>query len=216
MEVQASTRGVLESGEEPASLFAWLGQELEFASSRTGIGSRERISCAGTGALCSIGIFLYDLMREFLPKLNWDRVACIGPIQVEDILAWADAHHARHGTWRVRISGGIPGTSHTWNQIDHRLTDGYRGLSSGTSLAKFLQKHRGVRFAGQAGGSIGRADSCLGRRLLRRDSGEMAHGAVRDRSRARRKLGVPSPAPCGRGCRGFHGSSLSQLLAQRR
>ena len=37
---------------------------------------------------------LYDLMREFLPQLDWEPVDPHRPIQVAEILAWADAHHA--------------------------------------------------------------------------------------------------------------------------
>lgn len=62
------------------------------------------------------------------------------------ILAWADAHHARTGEWPRRSSGTIvdaPGE--TWNAVNVGLIVGRRGLPGGTTLARLLLKHRGVR-----------------------------------------------------------------------
>lgn len=70
-------------------------------------------------------------------------------LRISDILAWADAYHDRHGEWPQRDCGEIsecPGT--TWRQVDRALRDGFRGLRGGSSLPRFLEKHRDVRNAG--------------------------------------------------------------------
>jgi hypothetical protein len=88
---------------------------------------------------------LIDLMREYLPQLDWDRVDVHRPITVEDVLAWADSHHARHGTWPTCVSGEIPETGNNWTAIDTCLRLGHRGLPGGASVARVLERHRGVR-----------------------------------------------------------------------
>jgi hypothetical protein len=69
------------------------------------------------------------------------------PHYAEDgILAWADAHHRRTGTWPKHYSGPIgeaPGE--TWLAVNTALSSGARGLPGGTSLARLLQRHRGHR-----------------------------------------------------------------------
>ena len=62
------------------------------------------------------------------------------------ILAWADAHHNRTGTWPKHYSGPIaeaPGE--TWMAVNMALSKGGRGLSGGSSLAVLLKLHRGLR-----------------------------------------------------------------------
>lgn len=67
-------------------------------------------------------------------------------LTVQQILAWADAHHHRTGEWPGQKSGRIPGTLHdTWVAIDQALKARRRGLSKGGSLAQLLAEHRGVR-----------------------------------------------------------------------
>ena len=73
-------------------------------------------------------------------KLRWISLT------IKQILAWADAHHARTGVWPRIKSGTIRGThGETWQKIGIALTHGCRGLRGGTSLARLLAKHRGVR-----------------------------------------------------------------------
>ncbi len=66
------------------------------------------------------------------------------------ILTWADAHHRRTGTWPTKESGPVPdgplGT--TWRQVDNTQCFGLRGLPGGSSLARLLAEHRGVRNQG--------------------------------------------------------------------
>jgi hypothetical protein len=67
-------------------------------------------------------------------------------LTVEQILAWADAHHQRTGQWPKRHSGPIedaPGE--TWTAVESALRAGLRGLPGRSSLARLLAKHRGVR-----------------------------------------------------------------------
>src|SRR5215208_3276237 len=69
-------------------------------------------------------------------------------LTIEEILRWADAWFARHGIWPNINSGPIPETlDDTWGRIDDALRNGHRGLpkKSGLSLARLLERRRGVR-----------------------------------------------------------------------
>jgi len=67
-------------------------------------------------------------------------------LRTPQILAWADAHYQRTGTWPIADSGPIPGThGETWGAVEAALWRGYRGLAGGSSLAQLLAEHRGVR-----------------------------------------------------------------------
>lgn len=71
------------------------------------------------------------------------------PYTFKQILTWADAHYERHGEWPHQDSGAIadaPGE--TWTAVAIALSHGRRGLPGGTSLAKLLAKHRGMRNIG--------------------------------------------------------------------
>jgi hypothetical protein len=68
------------------------------------------------------------------------------PHSVKEILAWADAFYQRHGHWPAAGSGPIqeaPGES--WSGVDRALRNGCRGFPGGSSLARLLEKNRGVR-----------------------------------------------------------------------
>jgi hypothetical protein len=62
------------------------------------------------------------------------------------ILALADAHHERTGSWPTVHSGSIPDSGgDKWLHIDTALRQSGRGLPGGSSLARLLAQHRGVR-----------------------------------------------------------------------
>jgi hypothetical protein len=64
------------------------------------------------------------------------------PLTEEQLLAWADAHHAHTGQWPNARSGSVlavPGE--TWSGINAALRNGYRGLPGGSSLFWFLAQH---------------------------------------------------------------------------
>jgi hypothetical protein len=66
------------------------------------------------------------------------------PLTVEQILAWADAYHARTGEWPGVRSGPIPeAPDENWAAVSCALYDGNRGFSGGDSLAKLLDRRRG-------------------------------------------------------------------------
>ena len=66
------------------------------------------------------------------PRLTYDQ-----------ILAWADAHHAAHGRWPTAKSGPVPtAPGETWGAVDAALAKGRRGLSGGTSLSRVLAARR--------------------------------------------------------------------------
>ena len=67
-------------------------------------------------------------------------------LDIELILAWADAYHARRGRWPNINSGAVDGSpTDTWNGINSALRNGARGMSAGSSLAQLLAERRGVR-----------------------------------------------------------------------
>jgi len=71
------------------------------------------------------------------------------PLTIEVILAWADAHRARTGQWPNVGSGRVyEAPWQTWIAINQDLLMGYRGLAGGSSLARLLVEHRGVRSPG--------------------------------------------------------------------
>jgi hypothetical protein len=208
--------GFWESAENRHRYLRWLGKELGFRHRKDWyrIQFREIIRRHGSVLLRKYSSS-YDLMREFLPQLDWDRIDKHQPIRVKQILAWADAHHARHGAWPTERSGEIPGTDQTWRGLNACMRSGLRGLSSGISLAKFLKKHRGVR--------VGRRPPHLSEEQVL--AWADIHFAAQGNWPTERSGPIPGTkekwmavANAMRvGLRGFRrGSSLAQLLARRR
>ncbi len=71
------------------------------------------------------------------------------PLDIAQILRWADAHHERFGEWPMRNSGPVadaPGD--TWLGINGALWLGNRGLRGGSSLARLLAARRGCGTSG--------------------------------------------------------------------
>src|SRR5438105_11379863 len=68
-------------------------------------------------------------------------------LSIAEILAWADAHHARAGSWPTCTSGPVRDgpLGENWRKIDNALRLGLRGLPGGSSLAQLLAAERGVR-----------------------------------------------------------------------
>jgi hypothetical protein len=80
--------------------------------------------------------------RRALPrKVRWP------DLTVEQILAWADAHHTQTGEWPTAAHGGLVADAprEKWRNIDTCLRQGLRGLPRGLSLARLLAQYRGVR-----------------------------------------------------------------------
>lgn len=68
------------------------------------------------------------------------------PLSTPQILAWADAFFARKGRWPIARDGRIrEARDGTWRSVDRALRRGARGLTPGSSLARLLCQHRGVR-----------------------------------------------------------------------
>src|SRR5687768_3016863 len=67
-------------------------------------------------------------------------------LTIAQILAWADEHHERTGTWPTRESGRVRQSAlDRWKTIDGALRTGARGLTGGSSLPRLLAAKRGVR-----------------------------------------------------------------------
>src|SRR5262249_609658 len=70
----------------------------------------------------------------------------LSPLSEAQILNWADVYHRQTGTWPTAKSGKIADSSgETWAGVSAALLVGKRGLSGGSSLARLLARHRGVR-----------------------------------------------------------------------
>jgi hypothetical protein len=67
-------------------------------------------------------------------------------LSISQILAWADNWYSFGKSWPTVASGKIPGAlCEKWYNVDHCLRVGLRGLPKGSSLARLLAEHRGVR-----------------------------------------------------------------------
>jgi hypothetical protein len=94
---------------------------------------------------------------------------------IEQILAWADAHHATTGRWPTKSSGDIPSAyRENWDSIDHFLIKGGRGLPGGQSLSELFFEHRILRE------SDGREPLSVEQILAWADTFHVAHGAWPD------------------------------------
>jgi hypothetical protein len=70
-------------------------------------------------------------------------------LTVGQILEWADDHHARTGRWPKSADRAVlADRNEKWCNIAAALGAGNRGLPGGSSLAKLLAEHRGVRNLG--------------------------------------------------------------------
>jgi hypothetical protein len=91
------------------------------------------------------------LGRSSLAKLlaehrGWRNVKDLPSLTTEQILAWADAHYQRTGTWpRSELVPVAEAPRETWRNLDAALNSGCRGLPGGLSLARLLANERGAR-----------------------------------------------------------------------
>jgi hypothetical protein len=86
-----------------------------------------------------------SLARLLLDHRGVRLKGCVPRLQVEQILAWADSHHAIHGAWPTYLSGQVGAApDETWHNIDRALKLGLRGLSGGSTLSRCLAEHRGT------------------------------------------------------------------------
>jgi pyrroloquinoline quinone (PQQ) biosynthesis protein C len=90
------------------------------------------------------------------------------PLTVEQILAWADEHHAQLGRWPGENSGRVTAAPREdWNAINRALRQGLRGLPGADSLARLLARHgRGQQRQGKSGEGWPAARRCPGKGLL--------------------------------------------------
>jgi hypothetical protein len=87
-----------------------------------------------------------SLALLLLRKRGVERWTASPRLRIKQILAWADAHHARTGRWPALASGPIRGApGETWSKVHGALRFGRRGLPGKSSLARLLNRERGVR-----------------------------------------------------------------------
>jgi hypothetical protein len=95
-----------------------------------------RCGARGLPGKSSLAILIHQKFRN---RLKYRREK----LSIPQILAWADAHYERHGSWPTRFSGRIPeARSDTWKSVCQALLAGWRGLPGGTTLARLLQVER--------------------------------------------------------------------------
>lgn len=86
-----------------------------------------------------------SLGRLLARRRGADNHTNIPPLTVEQILAWADAHHARTGQWPNYQSGTVADAPReTWARISSALHAGTRGLAGGTTLYRLLKRYRQI------------------------------------------------------------------------
>ena len=113
------------------------------------------------------------------------------PLTVEQILAWADTHHARTGQWPTVQSGPVPeAPGEVGGNLDSTLHDGHRGLPGHDSLARLLARHRGRR-PGRPPWTP--AEDELVRTLLPAEAAERTGHTLRAVYQRRYQLGVRRP-----------------------
>jgi hypothetical protein len=89
------------------------------------------------------GITLARLLLKYRKRRHRNHLSHFTP---EGILAWADEHHSRTGTWPGAHSGRIRvAPADTWLAVDKALRAGRRGLPGGSSLGRLLKERRGAR-----------------------------------------------------------------------
>jgi hypothetical protein len=87
-----------------------------------------------------------SLAKLFAEHRGVRNVQDLPDFTIKQILAWADAHHERHGAWPTRDSGPVEDAlGETWTAVNVALSHGLRGLPGGSSLVRLLAKRRGVR-----------------------------------------------------------------------
>jgi hypothetical protein len=138
-------------------------------------------------------------------------------LSVEQILAWADAHHAATGCWPHRDSGqATAGSDETWARIDNALRRGHRGLGAKTSLPRLLNERRGVPVWGDP------SPLTIEQILARADAFHAAHGRWPTKWDERDAAGPDEPwkridHALREGLRGLPGgTTLAWLLLERR
>jgi hypothetical protein len=90
------------------------------------------------------GLSLSRLLWKYRGKSPKSRRSAL---TIDQILAWADAHHERSGRWPTLQSGPIYGTrDESWRAIASALRIGSRGLPGGWSLGRLLKKYRNAKF----------------------------------------------------------------------
>jgi hypothetical protein len=133
------------------------------------------------------------------------------------ILQWTRDFHKRTRRWPTVASGAISGApGETWRKVDNALRLGLRGLPGGSSLARLLEEEYGVPHLQS------RAELTVAKILIWADAFHRQHrrwptseaGVIADAPQEKWR-GIDSALREGyRGLPG--GSSLAQLLAQRR
>jgi hypothetical protein len=140
-------------------------------------------------------------------------------IGVEQILAWADAHHEATGSWPKWNSGRVRGAHYpvTWRVVDTALYAGNSVLPGRSRLSRLLAETRQVR------GRVQKAELSVSQILAWADAHHTATGQWPGcRSGAIRSTACPGTwqavdTALRRGLRGLAGgSSLSRLLAEHR
>ena len=81
------------------------------------------------------------------PKKARTRTSRLPALTKEEILAWADAHHAATGKWPSADSGRVDAAPFelTWSVVNKALYYGRRGFPGGSSLHLLLAEHRVLR-----------------------------------------------------------------------
>jgi hypothetical protein len=96
-----------------------------------------------------------SLARLLAKHRNRRNLRAMPKLTIPQILAWADAHYRRQGSWPTKTSGPVAESpAENWGTINAALRIGRRGLPGGLSLPKLLAEHRGRQPGGKSRLSI--------------------------------------------------------------
>jgi hypothetical protein len=88
-------------------------------------------------------VSLADLLAKYRGVRNHLRAPAF---TVAQILRWADRHKRETGAWPIAESGSIVGVKgEKWANVQAALSQGTRGMAGGDSLARLLERERGVQ-----------------------------------------------------------------------
>jgi hypothetical protein len=137
-------------------------------------------------------------------------------LTVDQVLAWADAHHEETGKWPTAESGPVTGVEgETWKGISMGLVKGLRGLPTGSSLARLLAERRNLRnLQGLADLTVKEILRWADEHFRRTGRWPSINSGVIDGTSG--ETWSPVQSALARGARGLAPSSLAQVLAAHR
>lgn len=157
-----------------------------------------------------------SLRRLLAEHVGIRNPARLPPLTIAQILAWADAYHARTGRWPRSTSESIPeAPGDTWRSINSAVKFGRRGLKSRMTLLEFLMKHRQATPKTQRRGPVSERQILAWIRAHHRRTGAWPTTQSGALSGPRKESWRGLDLALRKGARGLPGSSSLAIMVQR-